>query len=150
MLPFGFTMEDLKAGVSRARNRVIAKVFHELKLMEEWGSGYKRVIEACRKYGYSEPEWIEYGTSTRVTFFSHKKTSNTKNVESPKEDLSERAKLILSLFKGEEPLAFRKIFNHLLPKISERMLRYELAQLRKKGHLVPKGKGPSTVWKKKQ
>ena len=68
MLPFGFTMEDLKAGVSRVRNRVIAKVFHELKLMEEWGSGYKRVIEECRKNNYPEPEWVEQGTFIKVSF----------------------------------------------------------------------------------
>ncbi len=46
MLPFGMTMEDFKAGVSKIRNRVIARVFREMGLMEEWGSGYKRVIHA--------------------------------------------------------------------------------------------------------
>ena len=56
MFPFGFTMEDLKAGVSRIRNRVIARVFHELLLMEEWGSGYKRIIDACKDAGYPEPK----------------------------------------------------------------------------------------------
>lgn len=33
-------------------------------------------------------------------------------------------------------------------KISERMLRYELAQLKKKGHLSSKGKGRSTAWQR--
>src|SRR3989344_4925815 len=45
MFPFGFTIEDLKAGVSRVRNRVITRGFHELQWMEEWGSGYKRILE---------------------------------------------------------------------------------------------------------
>ncbi|WP_297694389.1 ATP-binding protein, partial [uncultured Eudoraea sp.] len=39
MLPFGITLEDFKAGVSKIRNRVIARIFRELGLMEEWGSG---------------------------------------------------------------------------------------------------------------
>ena len=47
MLPFGMTMEDFKDGVSKVRNRVIARVFRELGLMEEWGSGYRRVMAAC-------------------------------------------------------------------------------------------------------
>ena len=51
MLPFGMTMENLKAGVSKIRNRVIARVFREMGLMEEWGSGYKRVIHACQQRG---------------------------------------------------------------------------------------------------
>ncbi|OHB70515.1 MAG: hypothetical protein A2W23_02885 [Planctomycetes bacterium RBG_16_43_13] len=57
MLPFGMTLDDMKAGVSKVRNRVIVRVLGALGLVEEWGSGYKRVIEACRAGGYQEPEW---------------------------------------------------------------------------------------------
>jgi len=71
MLPFGMTMEDLKAGVSKIRNRVIARVFREMGLMEEWGSGYKRVIHACQSGGYPEPDWEELGTAFRVIFHPH-------------------------------------------------------------------------------
>ena len=71
MLPFGMTMEDLKAGVSKIRNRVIARVFREMGLMEEWGSGYKRVIHACQLGGYPEPDWEELGTVFRVIFHPH-------------------------------------------------------------------------------
>ena len=71
MLPFGMTMEDLKAGVSKIRNRVIARVFREMGLMEEWGSGYKRVIHACQADGYPEPDWEELGTAFRVIFHPH-------------------------------------------------------------------------------
>ena len=39
MLPFGMTLDDLKAGVSRIRNRVIVRVLRELGLVEEWGTG---------------------------------------------------------------------------------------------------------------
>lgn len=46
MLPFGMTMDDFKAGVSKIRNRVIARVLRKLGLMKEWGSGYMRVLEA--------------------------------------------------------------------------------------------------------
>ncbi|MBW2170345.1 MAG: putative DNA binding domain-containing protein, partial [Deltaproteobacteria bacterium] len=61
MLPFGMTMEDFKAGVSKIRNRVIARVFREMGFMEEWGSGYKRVLHACQSGGYPEPDWQELG-----------------------------------------------------------------------------------------
>ncbi|MDN3507003.1 MAG: ATP-binding protein [Simkaniaceae bacterium] len=143
MLPFGFTMEDLKSGVSRVRNRVIAKVFHELKLMEEWGSGYKRVIQACQNEGYLEPNWMEHGTTMRVTFYSGRKKTTSTSTE-----LTERQKAILSLFRKGKSLPFRTIFDAFSSEISERMLRYELSQLKNKGLLTPKGKGPSTVWAK--
>ena len=39
--------------------------------MEEWGSGYKRVIHACQSGGYPEPDWEELGTAFRVIFHPH-------------------------------------------------------------------------------
>jgi ATP-dependent DNA helicase RecG len=148
MLPFGFTMDDLKAGVSRVRNRVIAKVFHELKLMEEWGSGYKRVIEECRNNGYPEPEWTELGTFIKVAFTPHTKTSQKTISVQSSEELSEREIKILNFFKKGQSRPFREIYEKLSIKISERMLRYVLAQLKKKGRLISTGKGPATVWQK--
>ncbi|MFM7172983.1 MAG: ATP-binding protein [Caldilinea sp.] len=32
--------------MSRIRNRVIVRVLHELGLVEEWGTGYRRVTQA--------------------------------------------------------------------------------------------------------
>jgi len=70
-LPFGMTLDDFKAGVSHVRNIVVSRVLHELGLMEQWGSGYQRVTNACIEGGYPEPEWIELGSCMRVTFRPH-------------------------------------------------------------------------------
>lgn len=70
-MPPGMSIEQFKAGVSRIRNPVIARVFGELNLVEEWGSGYKRIKEACQRGGYPNPQWEELGTVLRVTFFPH-------------------------------------------------------------------------------
>jgi ATP-dependent DNA helicase RecG len=71
MLPFGMTLDDFKAGVSRIRNRVVARVLRELGLLEEWGTGYRRVLEDCRAGGYTAPEWQELGPALRVVFQPH-------------------------------------------------------------------------------
>jgi ATP-dependent DNA helicase RecG len=71
MLPFGMTLEDLKAGVSRIRNRVIVRVLRELGLVEEWGTGYRRVTQACEKGGYPPPTWQELSSALRVIFEPH-------------------------------------------------------------------------------
>lgn len=76
MVP-GMSIEQFKAGVSRIRNPVIARVFGELELVEEWGSGYKRIKDACQKGGYPEPVWEEFGTVLRVTFFPHPEVVQT-------------------------------------------------------------------------
>jgi predicted HTH transcriptional regulator len=44
LLP-GMTIEDVRQGVSKIRNRVIARVFRELGLIEQWGSGFRRILD---------------------------------------------------------------------------------------------------------
>ena len=70
-LPLGMTVDDIKTGVSNIRNRVIARVMRELDLMETWGTGYKRMREACEAGGYPLPDWIELGTVTRTVLRPH-------------------------------------------------------------------------------
>ncbi|MDD5308659.1 MAG: ATP-binding protein [Deltaproteobacteria bacterium] len=70
-LPFGLTVTDLKAGVSRIRNPVIARVLRELELMEKWGSGYKRMRDECGQSGYPLPEWVELSAVVRCVFKPH-------------------------------------------------------------------------------
>lgn len=60
-------MEDLPRGVSKLRNRVLGRVFHELGLVEQWGSGVQRMIAACRDDGLASPVWEEVGFRLRVT-----------------------------------------------------------------------------------
>ena len=67
LLPFGLTVEDLHHGVSKLRNRVIARVFHDLGLIEQWGSGVQRMIGACREAGLGPPVFEEIATRFRVT-----------------------------------------------------------------------------------
>jgi ATP-dependent DNA helicase RecG len=66
LLP-GLTVEDLRRGVSKLRNRVIGRVFQELGLIEQWGSGIQRMSAACLDAGLPAPMLEEIGTRFRVT-----------------------------------------------------------------------------------
>jgi ATP-dependent DNA helicase RecG len=70
LLPFGLTVEDLPRGVSKLRNRVIGRVFHELGLIEQWGSGVQRMAAACRDAGLPPPVFEEMASRFRVTLFT--------------------------------------------------------------------------------
>ena len=72
-LPFGQTLKKALSGYSRLRNRVIGRVFRELKLIEQWGSGLQRIIETCKKMGLQEPLFEEENNQFRITLFSLKK-----------------------------------------------------------------------------
>ena len=47
-LPFGLSLDSALSGVSQLRNKVLGRTFRELKLTEHWGSGLKRMLDACR------------------------------------------------------------------------------------------------------
>ena len=68
LLP-GMTIEDVKQGVSRIRNRVIARVFRELDLIEQWGSGFRRILKDAEELGLPQPEIIEIGMRVRFIVY---------------------------------------------------------------------------------
>jgi predicted HTH transcriptional regulator len=70
LLPFGLTVEDLRRGISKLRNRVLGRVFHELGLIEQWGSGIQRMTAACRDAGLDTPALEEIGTRFRLTLYT--------------------------------------------------------------------------------
>lgn len=68
LLP-GLTIEDMKQGMSRIRNQVIARTFRELDLIEQWGTGIRRIFEDAKKLHLPEPEITEIGMRLRVTIY---------------------------------------------------------------------------------
>lgn len=69
-IPHGLSLEDALAGSSRARNRVIIRTFHLLDLVEQWGSGLQKIIDACVAHGLKQPMFEELGSQFRVTMFA--------------------------------------------------------------------------------
>ncbi len=58
--------QPMKSGISRIRNPVIARVFRELGLTEQWGSGIKRIFESAAQQGLPEPLIEEIATGIRL------------------------------------------------------------------------------------
>lgn len=68
-LPFGLSFEAALSGVSQLRNRVIGRVFRELNLIEQWGSGLGRMINICEQQGIPRPKFEELGNFFRTTLY---------------------------------------------------------------------------------
>jgi len=66
----GLTIEDLWRGVSKLRNHVIGRIFHELDFIEKWGSGIRRMRAECERAGLAIPILEEIATQFRVTLFT--------------------------------------------------------------------------------
>ena len=68
-LPLGLSMEAALSGVSQLRNKVLGRVFRELNLIEQWGSGLNRMSNICLQQGISPPKFEELGHFFRVTLY---------------------------------------------------------------------------------
>lgn len=148
MLPFGYTLDDFMAGVSHVRNKVIARVFRELQLMEEWGTGYRRIKKACFKENCSIPRWEELGTVIKVTIYPCLITATKPaTIAQPKlNDLTSRQSEIITLLQEKGKLSAKDIHEMLDHSISERTLRVDLLKLKNRELLITIGNGRSTCW----
>ena len=63
------TLDDMQNGVSQLRNRVIGRIFQEIGVIENWGSGIERMRSACHSAGLTPPRFEEIGSRIRVTFY---------------------------------------------------------------------------------
>ncbi|MDE0005188.1 MAG: helix-turn-helix domain-containing protein [Rhodospirillaceae bacterium] len=131
LLPFGITLDELPRGVSKLRNRVIGRVFHEIGLAEQWGSGAQRMIAACREAGLAPPVWEEIGTRLRVTI-------STERVGETAADAIDRA--IVDMLDARAGLGTSEIAAAI--GRSTRATRTRLARLVERGLAVEIGTGP--------
>lgn len=149
MLPFGYTIGDFFAGVSHVRNKVIARVFRELNIIEEWGTGYKRIKETCLSENYPIPQWEELGALLRVILTPHLATQERlEPSQTPaQKELTIRQQAIKKLLQKKAALTTREVHERLKSSISERTLRKDLLEMKEKGVIEMLGRGPSTQWK---
>lgn len=68
LLP-GVTIESMKEGYSKIRNRALAQAFLYMNMIETWGSGIPKLMESMRKYGLEEPEFIDMGIGLRINLY---------------------------------------------------------------------------------
>jgi predicted HTH transcriptional regulator len=137
LLPAGLTLEDLRHGVSKLRNRVVGRVFHALKMVEQWGSGVARMERSMREAGLPPPEFREIGLSFRVTLSTVRTGEPTTDARDEKllDVLAERGALSTSLLAASLGL-------------SDRATRTRLRNLVDRGLVTEIGSGPNDPHRK--
>jgi len=60
--------DDMDAGQSDIRNKILAPVFKRLGVVEQWGNGLRIIADELRKYPEIGLAWKEPGIAFRVTF----------------------------------------------------------------------------------
>jgi ATP-dependent DNA helicase RecG len=133
LLPFGLTIEDIQRGISKLRNRVIGRVFQELELIEQWGSGIQRMTAACHDRGLDAPQFEEIGTHFRVTLSAIRR-------HPPAKDERDQAILRALAASSGSGLATSQIAKRI--GLSPRAARTRLVSLIERGLVAEIGSGP--------
>lgn len=130
-LPFGLSLESALTGVSQLRNKVIGRVFRELDLIEQWGSGLNRMIDICAEQGLAPPKFEEIDHFFRVTLYN--------SLVKPSE-LQEWEKILMEYVDehGEIPAKQAREIWNVTPKTAGSRLR----KMCDKGLLVEISSGP--------
>ena len=159
MLMNGVTIEKMKEGYSKIRNRAIANAFSYMKIIEKWGSGIPRIIRECQEYGIPEPELIDFDGDFRInmyrqplliqagtigtnsgtigTNFDTIGTINGIKVTSPEER-------VLTIMKQNARVTQKELQKEL--GVSLRTVKRMIAELQEKGYIVRRGNNRSGEW----
>jgi ATP-dependent DNA helicase RecG len=83
-LPFNVTVEDLfnPEHTSKPRNKLIAQMFYDMGLIERYGSGIHRILEACQGADLPQPLFENFSGGFRIKFMMAEQTIKTKNTQS--------------------------------------------------------------------
>lgn len=131
--PFGLTIEDIQRGISKLRNRVIGRVFQEIGLIEQWGSGIQRMTLACSEQGLDAPKFEEIGTHFRVTL-------STERRNAPAKDSRDETILAMLNRHAKSGLSTAQVAKEV--GVSPRSARTRLASLVDRGLVAEIGSGP--------
>ena len=128
-LPRGMTLAKMLGGYSECRNQALAAAFAYMNLIENWGSGMKRVVGELKAAGLRGPERVEWPNALRVNVF--RKTVDGRGKGRPQKAARPKKR---PLNRPEK----RPLKEVLLEAIRERpgVTRPQLMQLSKKGRTV--------------
>ena len=149
------TVDELKTGVSKIRNKALAMAFAYMFLVEGWGTGIPKMYEAARKYGLKEPEIITQGNSFRVNLFRKEANSSKKIKNEPKDEpkdepmdepkkLTKRQRNILKLLSEEGSLTIENLTQRL--SASKSTIKRDLSYLKDNGFIEREGGKTYGMW----
>ena len=130
-------------------NPLIADVLYKTSYLQSWGSGVKRIVEACRKQNVPNPEWSMSGGFVTVTF--HRNIQTSTQISGRKDDrkddrkeLTERQKVIIDLIKENDQITIFEMTEKT--ESSDKSVRRDLIILQQKGYITREGGRKQGRW----
>ena len=101
-------------GHSKIRNKGIANIFSQMGLVEAWGSGIKRILNAAEEYGLPKPRFQEFDNMFRVELFRNnsmmepEKKFGESSEKTQMNELTDTQKKIVELLCYDKQLSAKK------------------------------------------
>ncbi len=156
MLLSGVSIEKMKEGYSKIRNRGISSAFAYMKIIESWGSGIPRMIQQCKDYGLEEPELIDFDGDFRINLYRKEEILNEmipvqgKKVPEQVEKVpdiqyvNKQHKRIIEFIEANGQITSGQV--EILLKVKERRARTILGDMVKAGFIKKQGAAKRTTY----
>ncbi|MGI8483053.1 MAG: ATP-binding protein [Thermomicrobiales bacterium] len=143
-LRFGMTVEDLvQEHQSRPWNPIIAQVLYKRGMIESWGRGTLKMIEAARNVGLIAPEFVNTNLSFTVRFRAEEYVPPTR----VSHDLTELQREILSKLRSLGPSTSTTVANAMTDASDQRAVLRNLQALRDYGLVTLTGQYKAARWR---
>ena len=143
---------------SKIRNKGIANIFSQMGLVEAWGSGIKRILNAAEEYGLPKPRFQEFDNMFRVELFrvnpitdQANQATNQANQDLERLDqvedenvLSEKEIEILNLVRMQPSITQKEMANALDWNLAS--VKYYITKLKEKNYLKRQGSSQKGKW----
>ncbi len=141
----GITIDDLLSGnyTSRSRNKLIAKAFKEVGLIERYGSGINRIRRICKEYSVVEPAFNEISNGFQVILFKEK--LNEPVNEPANEPVNDRQKEIISLIHQNNSISINELSK--ICKVGRETIKRDLNKLKNMNLIQRIGPDKGGYWK---
>lgn len=139
---------------SNPHNQLIANVLYSTSYIEKWGSGIKRIVDACAYRNVEAPAWTTDGYFVTVTFKrpDYKKSDtkdNSNNV--PKDDtkndtkeLNDRQRVIVKCMSKDDTITIDEMIQKT--NVSSITIKRDIADLQTKGIITREGGRKNGHW----
>ncbi len=146
LLPKELTITNLEnESRSIPKNRVLYKFFKHLKLIEGWGSGFKRMVEGCIAYGCPKPIFEEKAGAFVISFFPVSVNEGVNEGVNTPTRLTENQQEILNILQRDPSLTILQLTDRVGIDISN--VEKSVAKLKMLNRLTRVGSDKSGYWK---
>ncbi len=131
--------------------KLIANVFYIRKFVERWGTGIRKMVDACIAANLPEPEFTQSSGGFSITFKFRESLSVSESEPSlMPARITPRQQEILNILSEKQSISLKEITQLMPNNVQERLVRYDLYALKKLGMVNTLGHGRGAVWFKQE